>query len=120
MCASRLQFASHDGCDRLSGTFAGQDLSDGVVGDGGFAARNHGHALAVPRMPADRRINAAGARLRYAADDGQIVARQGPVGELSGQRNVGLVCLRDDHQAAGVTIKPVHDPRAAYAADPGQ
>ena len=63
-------------------------------------------------------------RRRRSPDEGEIGPFERPgaavVGELRGEARVRPVVLRDHHQARGVLVEPVHDPRPPDAADAGQ
>ncbi len=92
-----------------------------VVGQGGLAvAGDHGHALAVALVAADGALDVARQRIRQAPDKRQVGAVQVARGESGGQRVVGQLRLGDHHDAGGVLVQPVHDARAALAADAGE
>ena len=94
------------------------------MGDGVAAALAHRHLLPGMRMPVDRCIHGAALAVRQVPGKGQVAAphRAGAavIGELRGQRLVRPVVLRHHHQPGGVLVEPVHDARAADAADPRQ
>ena len=94
------------------------------MGDGLAAALAHRHLLAGIWMPIDRRIDGAALPVRHAPDKGHVAALHRPgaamVGELRGQRLVGLVVFRHHHQPGRVLVQPVHDAGPPHAADAGK
>ncbi len=84
------------------------------------ALADDGHALAVDRMTAERPIDGAGGRARYAPDDGLVHAVDRVDAELAGKADMRPVVLGSDHHAADLAVQPVHDTRSQHAADAGQ
>src|SRR6185503_12001490 len=95
------------------------------VGDGLAPALAHRHAVAGLRVAVDRPIDGTARPLRCSPDESEIaaierVAATAVVGELPGERTVGAVVLRHDHEAGGVLVEPMHDAGAPLATDSGQ
>ena len=71
-----------------------------IAGQRPLAARDHRHALAVPRVAADRRLDRAGRARRHAPDDRLVDPLDAVHAELRGEADMGAVVLGDHHQAA--------------------
>ena len=84
----------------------------------------HRHARARARVSADRRLHGARARRRPALHERKVLARYLASRERALEQRVDLVAARHQHQARGVAIEAVHDPRAlrvnAARGDPGE
>jgi hypothetical protein len=123
MGAPGLELAGELRRDRLA-VAADEGFLNLPVGDGLAAALAHRHFLPRIGMPVDRGIDAAALPVRQVPYEGDVAAphRAGAavVGELLGQRFVGLVVLGRHHQPGGILVEPVHDARAPDAADPGK
>ena len=83
-------------------------------------ARAHGHALAVAGMASDRAVDAAGALLGLAADEGAVEPLDRMQCELLGQAAVGEVGLGHHEDARGPAVETVHDARPQHPADSGE
>lgn len=120
---SGLELAGQQGGDRLA-VFPGEGFQHLPMGHGFAAALADGHFLAIMRMPVDRLIDGAAGPVRHAPDKGHVAAPHlagaAMVGELGGERLVGAVVFRDDHQAGGVLVQPVDDAGPLHAADAGE
>src|SRR5437762_2823958 len=77
---------------------------------------HHGHALAIPRMPADWTLELSGLRFDDPAHYRLVGAAQRPIAQLRGQGPVRHIVSGHDHEAAGSLVQPVHDARALLAA----
>jgi hypothetical protein len=103
---------------------------------GGFAARHHGHALAVGPVPADGGLDPQGAAglegdpgapgkprvaaIGHAMADGGIAAVDLMGGELRGQAAMRDIGPGHDQQPRSVLVDPMHDARPGRAAHPRQ
>ncbi|MHC2247105.1 hypothetical protein ACVJH7_006412 [Bradyrhizobium elkanii] len=118
-----LEPAREQGGDRLA-VAAGKAREHFEMGDRLAAALAHRHLLAGVRVAVDRRVDRAVGPVRDAPDERHVAAlhRAGAamVGELRGQRLVGVVVLGDHHQSRGVLVEAVHDARPLDPADAGQ
>ena len=93
------------GGEQLEHLEMGAGLARGGAGDG--------HAVALARGAADRRVDRAGARGEAAPGQRQVDALDLAALDLRLQRRVRLVAAGDDEQAAGVLVEAVDDARAA-------
>ena len=82
------------------------------------------HAVARYGIAVDRLVDNAVRPVGRAPDKSPIATLKAPapavIGELRGQRPMGPIVLRYDHQAGGVFVEPVHDAGTPHAADAGQ
>jgi hypothetical protein len=86
------------------------DLAQDVVARARLAAAgDDGHLLALHGMARDRRVDDALRRLEPAFDEREVRLLDAPLLELTRERNVGRVVLRDDDQAGRVLVEPVDD-----------
>jgi outer membrane protein assembly factor BamD len=83
---------------------------DPVVRQRLLAARHHGHALAIDRMPADGRIDTA-TRSQHRLHDGQVFPLYQAGLQCIDQGLVRRQVARHDQQSAGRLVQPVHNPR---------
>jgi hypothetical protein len=83
------------------------------------SGRDHGHALAVVRAAADRRVDGPSCPAQVAPRGRQVDARISRRFSAATARGARVV-LRDDHEAGRVLVQPVHDARPQHAADAGQ
>ena len=91
-----------------------------------------GHRRFASFLPDDRHLFTVGAaaanvasdlacgRGRHTPDEGGVRAIDAACGKIARQCMVRLLCLGDDHQAAGVLVEPMHDAGSADPADAGQ
>src|SRR5581483_6237533 len=81
----------------------------------------HGHLGAARGMAADRSIDDALRPRRRAPDEREIAALERPgaavVGELLGERAMGLVGLGDHHEPARVLVEAMDDAGPDHSAD---
>src|SRR5256885_1516614 len=97
-------------------------LNDLVAGAGESAALDHGHPLALLRMPADRSLELTRICLDDSTDDRQVRAAERAVAELRGERAMRPVVARGDDQAGGSLVEamdyagPLLSPRRRPAA----
>jgi hypothetical protein len=112
--ASRFQpeFKEGEGAERFEPPVAGDRLPS--------PRRQHRHLLPVDRMPPDPRRHGPLVRRRASEDDPTVFPVHRVGGKPGGQRPVGGVGPRDHENPRGIPIKPVYDPRAGDAPDPGQ
>ena len=82
------------------------------------AVAQHRHLLAVVRRAADPPGDDARRRVRSAADQGCVATLDVVGGEARREPPVRPVGLGRDHDAGGVLVQPVHDPRPLHPADP--
>ena len=91
------------------------------VGHGGTGILlRHGHALAVPGVPANGGVHGAGVVTERAVAHRVVDPGEGPVLQLGGQGLVGFIILRGDDEAAGVLVDAVDDAGPQLAAHPGE
>ena len=69
-----------------------------------------GDARADAPVAAERRVDRAAPRRGPAVDQGEVLALELAPGELRLERRVRGLRPRDDEQAGGVAVEPVHDP----------
>src|SRR5579885_316776 len=116
--AAGLQLAFEKGSDRLA-ILALEDFPHLVMGDRPAAARAHAHFYARARIAADRLVDRALQRRGDAPHQREITALQAAglsvVGELSGERTVGAVVLRDDEEPACLLVETMHDAGTLFA-----
>ncbi len=91
-------------------------LQHTVVADGRLAALGHGHALALPAMAADRRVDLA-AGGDHTDHDALIDAADTAVLQLSNQLCLRLDGLGHHHQTGGVLVQAVDDAGTRYVDD---
>ena len=93
-------------------------LERGPVGDGALAvAFDNRHALRVPRLAPDQRLERAGARLGRAVQDGEVGLAHGRVVfEVAPERAHRAGSLREHHHAARLLVETVHHTRTLHAA----
>ena len=88
-----------------------------VVGDRCAAAGHDRHPLAIPRVTADRRLDAATRGRRLAAHEREVLLLDAAVAELAHQAGLRRIGLGDDDQAARLLVEPMDDPGSADAGD---
>src|SRR6185437_5839698 len=76
------------------------------------ACASHRHARAHARVAPDRGVDRPRARGRAPLHQREVLAFDLARGELRLQAPERLLAARDDHQARGVLVQPVHDPGA--------
>src|SRR5439155_19304774 len=79
-------------------------------------ARDHGHALALPRMTADRPLELSGLVAHAAAHDREIGPAQRTVAELRRQRAVASAVPGDHDQPGGSSVESMPHPPPPRAA----
>ena len=114
MGPSGLQPAQHHG--KASKPFQHLILRNGFAS----AFRNHSHPFPVIFVPVHAGFNQAPVGFYIAADNAQVRPLRRFVLNLFGQGYMGVVVLRDNHDAAGILIQPVHDAGTDHAVDPRQ
>ena len=90
------------------------------VGGGEAAIGDDGLFLAVALRAAERRLDAAVIVARHAPQHRPVAALQVVRREHLGQSGVRALAFRRQHDAGGVLVEPVDDPRPHLAADAGQ
>src|SRR2546428_395506 len=99
---------------------------DGRVRHGVPPSREHGHALAVPGVAGDRRLDRDRALREVAPGDRGVDALDAPLLDHGGEAAVRRLRLRDEKQARRVAVETVHDagpalgPRRERRAPPHQ
>ena len=88
-----------------------------VIGDRCAAAGHDRHPLAIPRVTADRRLDAATRGRRLAAHEREVLLLDAAVAELAHQAGLRRIGLGDDDQAARLLVEPMDDPGPADAGD---
>ena len=83
------------------------------------AARARRHLLAVRRIAADRRVDAASG-LHHAPDEREVFLLDFAIVKLARQLLVRRVVLGHDHQARRAAVEPMHDAGPLLAADAAQ
>ena len=87
---------------------------------GFLALAYYRHALALATVPTNRRINAAGQRLRQTPDQSPVAPRNLVLRKLCGKRRQCRLGLRHHQQPRGILIQAVHDAGPLYPADTGK
>src|SRR4051794_6006639 len=77
------------------------------------AGSAHRHPGAASAVPAERRVDRARAAAQMALDEGGVLPLHLAALHRGRERLVGFVVPSDDHQARGVLVEAVHDPRPA-------
>ena len=106
--ASGLQLAAHDG-------HVGQVLDGVPVGDGVLtlvAVGEYLHQHAVTRVAPDVARHGTVLLFHLSPHHGDVLALGGLLEELGSERGLGVGCLGDNQQAAGVLVDAVHETEA--------
>jgi hypothetical protein len=94
------------------------------VGDGRPATGTDRHFVTGLRVAVDGLVDCSFRARRHAPDECEVGALQRPgaavIRKLGRELAMGAVGLCHHQQSARVLVEPVHDPRAAHAADSGQ
>src|SRR6478672_13872738 len=104
---------------------ASEDREHLVVGHGFASTSGHGeddrHLGAARLVAADRRVDRAVRTRRRAPHKGKIAALKrtltAMIGELLGERAMGLIGLGNYQEAARVLVEAMHDAGTRHAAD---
>ena len=115
MRAAGVQGALHQRADR-------QHLHHAPRRPRGAAALagDHGHLLALDRMPPDGRLDHPSLLRKITASQGQVDLGHRAAGKLPREVLVGGVVFRDEQAPARILVEPVHDARPVLAADGGE
>ena len=83
------------------------------------APLDHGHPLAIHRVPANRRIDRAARSRWHAGNEGDVGAFYCVHRELLDELLMRRLSFRNHHDAAGPLVQPMHDAGPALATDAG-